>query len=83
MLTVTLLGLLVGTPVLADTDLESEKREAAQRAAAQKAEAEKQRMKEQMKGDAAAKANAAMSKHLTDAQQKALGLSPAGSPASK
>jgi hypothetical protein len=30
-----------------------------------------------MKGNAAAKANAEMSKHLTQAQRKALGLSPA------
>ena len=82
-LTLVLLAMLAGMPAFADMDVEAEKHEAAQRAAAQRADAERQRAKEQMKGDAAAKTNAAMSKHLTEAQRKALGLPPAGSPSPK
>jgi len=36
-----------------------------------------------MKSNIAAKANAAVSKHLTEAQRKAFGLPAAGSPTSK
>jgi hypothetical protein len=82
-LVVILLALLPCTQALADMDVEQEKRDAAAREAAQKAQAEKQREIEKMKGDSAARANAAMNKHLTDAQRKALGLPPAGGSTSK
>lgn len=76
-------ALLAGAPAFADMDVEMEKREAAKREAAKQAEAAKQREMQQMKNDAAARANAAMNKHLTDAQRKALGMPPTGGPAPK
>ncbi len=82
-LVLVLFMLLPCTLVLADMDMELEKREAAKREAAKQAEAAKQQDMQRMKSEAAAKANAKMNKHLTDAQRKALGLPPAGSPAPK
>jgi hypothetical protein len=82
-LVLIVLALLPCTFVFADMDVELEKREAAKREAAKQVEAAKQREMQQMKSDAAAKANAEMNKHLTDAQRKALGMPPAGSPTPK
>jgi hypothetical protein len=64
-------------PALADRDLEAEKREAVQQEAAQKAAAARQAEAQKKKNAAMEKANAAMGKHLTDAQRKALGMPPA------
>lgn len=82
-LALTLLMLLPCTLVLADMDAELEKREAAKREAAKQAETAKQQDMLRMKYAAAAKANAEMNKHLTDAQRKALGLPPSGPPTPK
>ncbi|UVT17803.1 MAG: hypothetical protein H8K04_09855 [Nitrospira sp.] len=73
--TMMFIALAFVTPAFAEMGMEAEK--CLDTRSAKQAEAQRQ------KNEAMAKANAAMSKHLTEAQRKALGLPPAGSPSPK
>jgi uncharacterized protein YpuA (DUF1002 family) len=78
LLALVLLALLPCTLVLADMDMELEKREAVKREAAKRAEEAKQREMQRLKKETETKANATMNKHLTDQKRKALGASATG-----
>lgn len=79
LMTALFVMLAFATPALAELNEEAEKRADAQREAAKQAAAARQAEVQKKKNEAMEKANAAMGKHLTDAQRKALGMPPTGS----